>query len=161
MSATETLIIGVGNPWRRDDGLGSAVIRRLLAEGLPAGVQTLEHHGEGLALLDAWQGYQRVLIVDAIRAKAEPGSLYCFDAAQQDLPTGLFHYSSHQFGLAEAIVLGRNLGMLAPRMMVYGVVGTDFSYGEGLSTAMAATVNTLVRRIRAEMLEAVTKETAS
>ena len=139
----------MGNPWRHDDGLGPAVICALGSAALPDGVRTLEHHGEGLSLLDAWQGFARVIIVDAIRANAEPGSLYCFDAARENLPTGLFHYSSHQFGLAEAIALGRNLGKLPPSMTVYGVVGEDFSYGEGLSVSVLETKVDLCRWLKA------------
>jgi len=131
----KTLIIGIGNPWRRDDGVGAAVVR-----ALPDTVQTLEHHGEGLSLIAAWEGFEQVILIDAIRAAAPAGLIYRFDAIHDELPRGLFHYSSHQFGLAEAVGLARELNRLPAELIIYGIVGADFQHGTTLSPAMAAAV---------------------
>jgi hydrogenase maturation protease len=46
------LILGIGNRFRADDGVGPAVAGRLRALGIPAG----EHSGEGAGLMEAWEG---------------------------------------------------------------------------------------------------------
>ena len=145
MSGNSTLIIGIGNPWRCDDGIGAAVVRALPT--LPNNVQTLEHHGEGLSLIAAWEGFERVVLIDAIRASARAGLIYRFNAATDELPRGLFHYSSHQFGLAEAVELARELDRLPTELIIYGIVGANFQHGDKLSPAVAAAVTTLSKRI--------------
>lgn len=147
----KTLLIGVGNPWRRDDGIGPSLIRLLATSALPAQISLLEHHGEGLSLLDSWQGFTSVLIIDAIHARAPAGTLYCFDCIRDELPRGLFHYSSHQFGLAEAVALARTLNRLPPQLLVYGIVGTAFSHGEGLCVPVARAVERLAEQIRLQL----------
>ena len=148
----KTLLIGVGNAWRRDDGVGPSLVHALSTSALPEQISLLEHHGEGLSLLDSWQGFTSVLIIDAIRARAPAGTLYCFDCIRDELPSGLFHYSSHQFGLAEAVALARTLDRLPQQLLVYGIVGADFSHGEGLCAPVASTVARLTEQIRSRFV---------
>ena len=102
------------------------------------GIDCLALSGEGAELMDAWRSADRVVLVDAASSGAAPGTIHRFDAAATTVPSGLFHYSSHQFSVAEAIELGRILGRLPARMTIYGIEGRDFSYGERLSPEVAA-----------------------
>ena len=45
------------------------------------------------------------MLIDATRSGARPGTLTCFDAIASPLPRPLFHNSTHEFGLAEAVEL--------------------------------------------------------
>jgi hydrogenase maturation protease len=73
--------------------------------------------------------------------------VFCFDALNQQLPENLFNYSSHLFGLAEAIRLARVLGRLPEQLIVYGIEGVRFGYGEGLTLSVAAAVAEVSRQI--------------
>src|ERR1035437_8359703 len=88
------VVIGVGNEYRSDDGAGIAVARRLRAL-FPTGVTILEESGEGTALMEAWQGAAWVMLVDAVRSGASPGTIHHLDARAAPLPMGFFHYSTH------------------------------------------------------------------
>ncbi|MBI2928176.1 MAG: hydrogenase maturation protease [Verrucomicrobia bacterium] len=147
-SKAHTLIIGIGNRYRRDDGVGIVVARRLAPERLD-GIRVIERSGEGAALLEAWQGAERVIVVDAVQSGAPPGTIHRLDARAQPMPTRFFHYSTHAFSLAEAIELARALDQLPRRLLVYGVEGADFTAGEGLSPEVAAAVDEVVHRLRA------------
>ena len=150
-SDVDTLIIGIGNPLRCDDGAGPAVVQRLLEQALPLNVKLIQHHGEGASLIDAWQGYRRVILMDATRSGAAVGSVQRFDAAQIELPRGLFSYSSHLFGVAEAVELARSLARLPDELIIYGIAGAVFDYGEDLSPEVAVAVVSVASRIRAEL----------
>lgn len=145
-----SLVIGVGNPYRRDDGVGLVVARRLAGTQLE-GLRVLELRGEGTALMEAWRGGQRVIVVDAVQSGAPPGRIHRLDARAQPMPSGLFHCSSHAVGLAEAIELARALGQLPLRLVVYGVEGQTFAAGEGLSPAVAAAAEEVVKRVLQEL----------
>lgn len=144
-----TLVIGVGNPLRRDDGVGRAVARAVVAA--PPTVSVIEMDGDGAALLDAWGGHELVIVIDAVRSGAAPGTVYRFEPPRDPLPRTLSSTSTHAFGLPDAVALGQTLGRLPRRLVVYGVEGADFTAGEGLSGDVASAVETVARRVRAEL----------
>lgn len=133
------LIIGIGNPFRRDDGIGPTVAGRIAALGLP-GVEVRLESGEGTKLMQSWAGQDEVIVIDAVRSGEQPGRVHVLEAHHVPVPTAYFHYSSHAFGLAEAIEVGRVLGELPPRLIVIGVEGRDFASGSGLSPELDAVV---------------------
>ena len=144
------VIIGVGNEYRSDDGAGIAVARRLRARS-PSGVTILEESGEGAALIQAWQGATWVMLVDAVRSGAPPGTIHCLDARAAAVPTGFFHYSSHAFSVAEAVELARSLDQLPLHLFVYGIEGSNFAAGVSLSPAVEQAVEAVVERAEEEM----------
>jgi hydrogenase maturation protease len=140
-----TLIIGVGNEHRRDDAVGLVVARRL-KEAAPEHVRVLEESGEAAALMDSWKGADAVILIDAVRSGAKPGTLHRLDAHKQSIPTRFFHYSTHAFGAAEAIELARALSQLPPRVIVYGIEGKTFEAGLGLSPEVEKAAQEVVER---------------
>lgn len=144
------LLIGVGNGYRRDDGLGIAVARRLEAHHLPD-LRVIEHSGEGASLMDVWSQAQSVILVDAVCSGSPSGRIFRLDAHTQPIPAAFFHYSTHAFGVAEAIELARALDQLPPKLILYGVEGEDFSAGEGLSTPVQAAIPSVIESIIADL----------
>jgi len=114
---------------------------------------TLQLDSDGVSLMEAWRDFERVILVDAACSGAVPGAIHRFDATQSELPCGLFHYSSHLFGVAEAVELARQLGRLSERLVVYGIEGAMFAYGEGLSAGVAEAVERVAHGILVELGE--------
>jgi hydrogenase maturation protease len=140
------LIIGIGNEYRSDDAVGLIIARRL-KDGAGARLAVLEQSGEGTALMETWQQAESVIVVDAVYAGAEPGTVYRFDAQDERLPAKFFNYSTHAFSVAEAVELARALHQLPSRLVVYGVEGKNFSSGVGLSPEVERAAQVVVERI--------------
>ena len=140
------LVIGLGNSYRRDDGVGPAVAERLRGR---RDVEVATCEQEPSRLLDAWAGADLALVVDAVASGAEPGTVQRFDASERAVPSSVFRGSTHAFGVGEVIELARALGRLPGRVIVYGVEGAEFAAGDGLSPAVAAAVEPLA----AELIE--------
>jgi hydrogenase maturation protease len=149
--AQKAIFIGVGNPFRSDDGAGRAVVRRLRGE-IPTGVKVLEETGDGAELLEAWKGADAVILVDAVQSGAPPGTIHRLDARTEKLPAWFSHASTHSFGVAEAIELARTMGDLPDQLIVYGIEGLDFSAGTALSPEVAAAVPGAASLILREIL---------
>ena len=69
-----TVVVGVGNEFRRDDGAGPEVIARLRAlqpgdAGL-SGVTLALSDGEPGRLIDLWEGTSLAVVIDAVRDTA-------------------------------------------------------------------------------------------
>jgi hydrogenase maturation protease len=140
------LVIGVGNRFRHDDSVGCEVAQAI-QEFAIAGVDVREESGEGASLMEAWKGAGFVIIVDAAASDSPPGTIHELDAHARSIPTDFFHYSSHAFGVAEAIELARALQQLPPRLLVFGIEGRDFSAGVGLSPEVKRSATEVVERI--------------
>jgi hydrogenase maturation protease len=138
-SAFNTVLIGVGNPFRSDDAVGLAVVHHLLGR-VPPGVTLQEESGDGTELLEAWKDAACAILVDAVQSGAPPGTIHRFDAHAEKLPTWFSHSSTHSFGIAEAIELARTMGELPSSLIVYGIEGLDFSPGTQLSPELAEIV---------------------
>ena len=133
------IIIGVGNPYRGDDGAGLAVARSLRPRA-PRGVAVLEQNGEPASLIAAWEGAEAVILVDAVSSGSKPGTIHALDAVQTPLDRDLFRYSIHAFGVAEAVELSRALGSLPRMLWVYGIEGGSFGMSEELGADVLAAV---------------------
>jgi hydrogenase maturation protease len=146
------LVVGVGNQFRGDDALGPIVARRIGAMGLP-NVDVVEGPPDGAYLIELLRERECAFLVDAFSSGSPPGMLHRHDASLQRLPAYLFRHSSHSFGVAEAIELGRRLGLLPSRLFVYGIEGQDFATGNALSPAVEAKLDELTELIVTEMRE--------
>jgi hydrogenase maturation protease len=138
----------VGNAWRGDDGAGLAVARRL-RELAPAGVEVREVEGDASALMDAWDGADRVVVVDAAQSGAAPGTVRRFDARAAPLPARCLRSSTHAFGVPDAIELARALGRLPAALEVYAIEGATFTAGNRLTPSVQRAVQALAAELGA------------
>lgn len=144
------LVAAIGNPDRGDDGVGPAVATRLRAR-VPAGVRVLERGGDVLALIEEWDGFSDVFVVDAAAPAGRPGRIHRLDLASRPFPDGFARSSTHAFGVAEAVELARSLNRLPRHIVAYLVESERFDVGAPLSPAVAAAVDMVVERIRDEL----------
>jgi hydrogenase maturation protease len=152
MSHSNSLLIGVGNPFRSDDGAGLAIVR-LLQGQIPPGMKCVEETGDGAELLDAWKGSECVILIDAIQSGAPPATIYRFDARTEGLPAWFSHASTHTFGVTEAIELARHMDELPPKLIVYGIEGLDFSPGTEISPEVAEALPAISKLILREIVK--------
>lgn len=144
------VVIGVGNAYRGDDGAGLAVVERLRGR-VPEGVDVVACEEEPTRLMDAWEGAESVVVVDAVASGREPGSLHRFDAGTEPVLARAFRSSTHAFGVGEAIELARALGTLPAHVLVYGIEGAAFAAREGLSAPVEAAVGLLADAVLEEL----------
>ncbi len=147
-----TLVLGLGNPLRGDDGAGVAVARILKKKGLPPGVDVMEGEMDGLSFLEKAERYEKVIVVDAADMNLEPGEWRAFDL-RPDLLKGDFGASTHQFGLGEALQLAETLGWKLPPIRVYGIQPgwVGFTGKLRLSGAVSRAVRAVAEAVRQEL----------
>lgn len=140
----------VGNRWRADDAVAIEIGERLRTS-LAGEAEVVVHEGEPTALIDTWAGTDALWVVDAVSSGATPGTIHRFDASSEVVPAELFRASTHHVSLAEAVELARALGQLPRLTVVVGIEGELFTVGEGLSPAVAETVDPVVDLITQEV----------
>lgn len=142
------LVIGVGNPYRRDDGVGPAVAD--LARREFPGIRALVCPAEPAAILDAWSGAGLAVVVDAAVGDL-PGRVRRCDPEQFAGSVGL---SSHDLDLAQTIELGRVLGRVPEKLVIVTVGVLDTGHGTGLTGPVAAALPEALAVVAATLREA-------
>jgi len=139
------LLIGCGNRNRGDDGAGVLVAERVRELGIRAEICT----GEALALIEAWCGFDDVVIVDAVVTGAPAGKVWRWEGPDMKIQE-CSPVSTHGFGVAEAIKLARILGRLPKRLRMFGIEGRQFAVGTDVSPETLRAVEELTRQLTEE-----------
>ncbi len=149
MSHQSVIVLGIGNEFRGDDSIGLRIVRALRDIGLP-NVTVLESSGNGTSLMEAWKGFDVVLVVDAVSAEALPGSIFRIDLHHHRISSQLLS-STHNFGLAEAVELARAWGELPRTMILYGVQVSDVIQGAEPTSRILRAAGEVVAMIRQDV----------
>ena len=124
----DTLILGWGNPGRRDDGLGPAAIEAL--ERLDLSRVTLDSNYQ-LQVEDAasLSKHDRVVFIDADLNCAEP-----FRFERLEPAVRAFGYTTHHVPPDRLLAMSWDLFRRLPQAWVLGIRGFEFDdFGDGLS----------------------------
>lgn len=134
-------IVGVGQRYAGDDGVGREVVRQLVASGIAArGVD------DGAALLNLLMAApSRVLVVDAVVGGAPPGTVHVLDRA--DFDTGFRPVSSHGIDVVEAIDLATRFNPGLKVTLIGISINAPTFLGEGLSPDVSDSVSEAAKRV--------------
>jgi hydrogenase maturation protease len=142
------LVICLGNPLRSDDAVALHVARAL-EQAPPPGATIKVSARAGLYLLDDMEGFDRVVVVDAVQTGQHPaGTVHALPLEALHSPSGP---SPHAVGLPSALALARASGAPVPERVELVLVEVEIFdlIGEGLTPAVAAAVGPAVEAVRA------------
>lgn len=148
----KTLILGLGNSIRCDDGLGNRVAQVLEAKVRASEITAMEANADGLALLDLLPGYDRAIIIDAIETpQGTPGQIYRLD--KQELISYDYAPTTHNVGIGTALQLGTKLGIPLPEeIIIFAVeVGDIISFSQELTPQVEEAIPRVVELILQEV----------
>jgi hydrogenase maturation protease len=158
-SPPATLVIGLGNPLRGDDGVGVRLAQALAARALPDGVEVVDGGTQGLGIVNLMEGRQRVILVDAADLGRPPGQFVRFTlpgTARQGrgeearLLGADQHLSVHAAGLRDALLLAQALKALPDEVVIFGVQPANLNWDGDLSPQVAAALPALIAAVLAE-----------
>jgi len=147
MNNRKILVMGAGNPMRRDDGIGPFIIEQLRMDSLPANVFLKDAGIDSLSMIDAMSEFDQVLVIDAVDMKQKPGDIRIFTPAEVKTAVGSDSFSTHGFGLADLFELMQLLGYRV-RIRVIGIQPEDIGYGHEFSEALGARMSELIEMVR-------------
>jgi hydrogenase maturation protease len=141
---TPLLVLGLGNTLLEDDGVGGAAIARLLDHyEVPDGVRVLDGGTLGLSLLPYLEDADAVILVDAIRADAAPGTLVRLEG-DEVAPAVATRLSVHQVGVADLLDGARWLDRYPSHVVLLGIVPGSMRLSTVLTPHVEASVPELV-----------------
>jgi hydrogenase maturation protease len=147
-------IVCLGNELRGDDGVGVQVGRLLEQLELPEDVEVELLASAGLDLVDSMIASDLVVLVDALRTSAAPGTCFTFELDQLLEGTGPGPVWCHGIGLPRVLELARRLrpDSALPRIVVAGV---EILAAERFEAGLSEPVRRAVPELMAIVLQAV------
>ncbi len=148
----EVVILGTGNILLKDEGVGVRVIEQLRQDyHFPENVKLIEGATMGLDLLPVICDTDRLIIIDAIKAKQKPGAIIKITPEELASQTSAKN-SLHQIGLLEALEIARRLDGKLPHTIIFGIVPEDASHlGLELTQLIRSKIPRLMALILAEL----------
>lgn len=134
------VIAALGNALMGDDGAGAAVLEELRRRGAERRARLCDVGAAGVDLLLELEGAPALVMLDAMASEDPPGTVRVFAGEE------IFAYAarrgggSHQPSLTDTLRLGRQIGLLPPRIALVGIAARQFEFGGGLSPEVAAAV---------------------
>jgi len=161
-SVADTAVVGMGNPYCTDDGVGVAVTRRLPSE-VVEGCAVWETAQSGVYLAEKLLGFSRVLIIDG--TPLLPAGELRVQPLEEWEAVGGEHRGAHGMSLSRALeMLGsltsqsgtrpRRAALVHDQVRVPEVwalavgIPPDPPFGEGLTPRVAAAVQAAVEEVR-------------
>lgn len=147
------LIIGAGNELLADEGLGVHVVRALLAGEPPPHVTVLEAGTALLDLLPEMSRHSRVILVDAVSAGRDPGTLYRLEIVKDSIcqTETLPPFSLHEWGIVETLQAAEKLGLMPHQLTLLGAEPATIQLGLELSPWLAKAAEQIVALISEEV----------
>jgi hydrogenase maturation protease len=151
----KTLVIGIGNPGRQDDGLGPALIERL-AGSRPPERSVVEIPGGAVDAVWTYQlniedahlvrDYGRVVFADACVEGEAPAVLGPIE------PAAAIAFTTHEMSPASVLALGEELYGNAPRAFLLAIRGQAWEMEEGLTPEAVRNLD-LAEKLLGEFLQ--------
>jgi hydrogenase maturation protease len=143
-------IVAVGSP-HGDDQAGWHVVEQLRRLPLPDLRTAIVD--DPLQVLDVLGGCTTLILVDACRGNAQPGTIFRLawpDPRTQEQDSA----STHGFGVSRVLALADTLGVLPPSVVLIGVEGDSYAPGVEMSAPVRKAIPELCRQVMAEAREA-------
>lgn len=147
----KTLILGLGNPIRGDDGVGIRIAEKLKKQIKDENVEVKEASIGGLGILGLIQGYDRVIVIDSIQTKnGRPGQIHKLKPS--DLGSSIYTSWPHEINFTTTLSLGRKLKIQMPKVIdIYAVeIKKNITFAEECTPEISQAIPEVVHQILSE-----------
>jgi hydrogenase maturation protease len=146
----DILILGIGNLLLKDEGIGVHVVERLKEMPLPEHVEVLDGGTSGLDLVDFIEGRKKLIVIDAVNAGENPGTLYRLTEENLDIkPKAITSF--HEIDFLDALHMSEVVNSKPEEIVVIGIEPKDMSSGLELSPEIEERIPEIIKLVMKEL----------
>jgi hydrogenase maturation protease len=146
------LVAGIGNIFLSDDGFGVEVANRLASVPMPPGVRVVDFGVRGVHLAyELLDGYDRLVLVDAVPMGEAPGTLAVIQPAATGVPGpdgDVAVVDAHSMSPDVVLATLSRLGGSVEEIYIVGCQPASLDEGIGLSPCVASAVENAMELCR-------------
>lgn len=145
------LVLGVGNVLMQDEGIGVRIVEELLRRyRFGEDVHVLDGGTAGIELLRYIDGVEHLIIIDAISAGKEPGTVMRVEGP--DVPaTFETKITPHQLGLSDLLATAKLTDVIPPYLVLFGVEPKTMEMGLEFSPEVLGSLDKLCGHVVEEL----------
>lgn len=142
-------VIGIGNPLRKDDGIGIYLLDKLIKrkEEFSENIDFIDGGTGGINLLHDFSDFDTIVIVDAVNFGGKPGDFKWFQPEDVHSNKISFDFSTHDNNFLKVIQLSKNIDKKPKSFFIFGVQPEFFSIGEELSNTLQQKFNFILDKL--------------
>lgn len=155
-------IIGIGNPLRKDDGVGIVLLEKLVEnkKKLPKNIEYVDGGTSGMSLLHQFAIFDVVFVIDAVDFNGTHGELRLFKPEDVINRKYNLSISTHEMDFLKIVELSKKLKE-KPEIFIFGIQPIDTNFGRGLSTELKQKIDSIFNDLISELkvtLEKMSKD---
>lgn len=145
----KTVILGVGNILREDEGVGVHIIRKLEKSE----TEIVDGGTLGIDLIPYVENVDKLIIIDALKDGGKPGTIYRLKI--KDTPSHISpftsHLSLHQIDLIDTLKIMEIQNKLPKEIIIIGIEPKKLGWGEELSGEVRGKIPEIINLIHKEI----------
>lgn len=146
MRKSKTLLLGVGNYLMGDEGVGVHVAQRLEVSQEIPGIEVVDGGTGGFHLLEFFEQYEKVVLVDATLDGLKPGTIRCIKPKYaSDFPPEI---SAHDIGLKDLVSALQLLDKMPDLYLIVVSIESIQQQGMELTKEIEGCIPLLLEEIR-------------
>jgi hydrogenase maturation protease len=146
-------VIGLGNPLRRDDGIGILLLEWVRTQKkYEKKIECIDGGTGGMAVLHVLARFDVVLIIDAVDFRGHPGEVRLFSLRDIQTLNTPGRLSTHDVDFLQVLRLSQELHELPSNLTIFGIQPYDVSPGPGLSKVLLSALGDINKKL-SEALE--------
>ena len=128
-------IVGLGNPLRKDDGIGLIILEELRknSSSFPDSFHFIDGGTGGLNLIHILSDYNKIILLDAVNFDGKPGESKFFKISDFNTDENKKYILTHEPNFIKVIELASKLGISPNLIMIFGIQPKNVSFGHELS----------------------------
>jgi len=144
-----TIVVGVGNLLLKDEGIGVHIARALQQMDIPQDTKIIDG-GTSPDLPYYLKDTDRLIILDAVKAGGEPGTVYRFHPHDVNIESE-GTTSAHDFGLEQSLRIMRLTGSEPKEIVIIGIEPKEIDWGTELSTELQQRIPEIINVVLSEV----------
>ncbi len=139
-----TAVIGLGNILLKDEGVGVHAVNALKEScSFSPEVEIIDGGTLGLDLLPLIEGKDRLILIDAVDFKKEPGFIGVLE--DEEIPSALFaKLSVHHIGLSDVLYASKLMGITPAKIRLIGIQPGSMDVGLDLTPCVSDRIKDVV-----------------
>ena len=142
-------VIGVGNLLLKDEGIGVHIARALQQIDIPHDIKIIDG-GTSPDLPCHTKDVDRLIIIDAVKAGSQPGTIYRFHPHDVHIESERI-ISLHELGLEQSLEMMRLMGSEPKETVIIGIEPKEIDWGTELSAELQQKTHEIINIVLSEI----------
>ncbi|OGO60082.1 MAG: hypothetical protein A2Z36_02740 [Chloroflexi bacterium RBG_19FT_COMBO_48_23] len=150
-------VLGIGNLLLKDEGIGVHLVQKLadMVDNAKVNLIDAGTSPEFLSLVDG--NLDKLIIVDAVKAGNEPGTIYRFSPDNLDSDS-TSHFSLHEIGVLDSLKVMALFDRLPKSTVIIGIEPKTIDFGLDLSPEVGEKLPEIINLVLKEIEETTAME---